>query len=65
MRPEEELKLEIDPSNVKSLSAGVQKFYNGPCAAIDITSLVELEPLRRALEPLLPERADASQSEGQ
>ncbi len=52
MMPEDDIRAMIKNHPVKSLSEPVQKFYNGPCAAIDIDSLEgfdEIVALLRAL----------------
>jgi predicted transport protein len=52
MLPEAEIRSLVTTHSVIALSPGVQQFYNGPCAAVDIESLdnfAEIEALLREL----------------
>lgn len=53
MLPEEEIKKGIKNYNVKSLSEGVQNFYNGPCAAIDIEDTKNLNEVNDIIKILI------------
>ena len=53
MLPEEEIKKGIKNYNVKSLSEGVQNFYNGPCAAIDIEDTKSLNEVNNIIKILI------------
>ena len=50
MMREEEIRRRIKNYNVKTLSQGVQNFYNGPCARIELT---DNENLNEVIELLL------------
>ena len=45
MVAEDQLREQIQHHSIKSLSASVQKFYNGPCAAVDIHDLQNIEEI--------------------
>ncbi|MGA7195439.1 MAG: hypothetical protein WBW94_17615 [Anaerolineales bacterium] len=53
MIPEEIIRNTVKHYAIASLSSGVQNFYNGPCAAVDITDLNYEEDLRLLLNVLL------------
>jgi hypothetical protein len=50
MMREEEIRRRIKNYNIKTLSQGVQNFYNGPCARIELT---ENKNLNEVIELLL------------
>lgn len=56
MLPEEEIKSNIKNYNVKTLSEGVQKFYNGPCAAIEIEDSKNLNEVIDILKILIKQQ---------
>lgn len=45
MLPEETIRNQVSHYPVKSLSQAVQSFYNGPCAAVDVDSLDNLQEI--------------------
>ena len=45
MLPENTIKGKINSYNIKSLTESVQKFYNGPCAAIDIDKINNIDEI--------------------
>ncbi len=45
MLPEDEIKNRVKKNPVKSLSEGVQNFYNGPCARVELHSSENLDEL--------------------
>jgi hypothetical protein len=53
MMPEERIKSLIKYYTVATLSQGVQDFYNGPCAAVDIPNLTHEEELSDILKSLV------------
>ena len=53
MRPFEELQNEIKINKLERLSDKVQGFYGGACAQLKITSVENVEELRRSFEPIL------------
>lgn len=53
MLPEEEIKRNIIYHKVKSLSEGVQKFYNGPCAEVVIENDKKLGEVIRLIKTLI------------
>jgi len=53
MLPYETIKQNISSHEVKELSQPVQDFYNGPCAAVDITDLKNIDEIINLLKPLV------------
>jgi len=53
MRPFEELQNEIKINKLERLSDKVQGFYGGSCAQLKISSVENVEELRRSFEPIL------------
>jgi hypothetical protein len=43
MLPEKEIRKRLKHHEIKSLSEGVQRFYNGPCAAVTISDSRRLD----------------------
>ncbi len=50
MLPEEEIKNNVKYHRVKHLSDGIQKFYNGPCAAVVIDSSDNIEEILNTIK---------------
>jgi predicted transport protein len=50
MLPENIIKGKIKNYNIKSLTESVQKFYNGPCAAIDIDIIKNIDEISEILK---------------
>ncbi len=55
MIPEDDIRAHIAHHTVKSLSAPVQKFYNGACAAIDIDDLQHIDEILTLLKRVMNE----------
>ena len=53
MLPEENIKEKIQSHRIKSLSEGVQRFYNGPCAEVIIEDVKKLEEVISLLKTLI------------
>jgi len=53
MLPEEEIRERIKKHSVKSLSQPVQNFYNGPCAAVDIENLRDIDEIVDVIKSLI------------
>jgi len=53
MLPEEVLRNLVHNYSVSSLSQGVQDFYNGPCAAVDITDLSHFDEIKTVFDYLI------------
>ena len=53
MMPEEEIRQELKHHNVKTLSESVQRFYNNPCASIDINDLKNVDEIIDIIETLM------------
>ncbi|MFC1787282.1 hypothetical protein ACFLY8_04555 [Halobacteriota archaeon] len=53
MLPLDIIKSKIKHHTVKELSQSVQKFYNGPCAVVDIRNLDHFDEIVALLEPLV------------
>lgn len=68
MLPEDQIREVIGKHEVKSLSQSVQNFYNGPCAAVDVGAMDDIDEIetliRKAMQsgnvPADPEAYDAS-----
>lgn len=58
MLPEENIRSRIRSHGVKTLSEPVQKFYNGPCAAVDVHNLENIEEIIELLKSLIEDKAD-------
>ena len=56
MLPEEGIRAAITKHSVKSVSDSVQKFYNGPCAAVDIHSLTDIEEIVSLISGIMKEQ---------
>jgi predicted transport protein len=55
MLPESVIRANVKKHNVKSLSASVQNFYNGECAAVDIENSDNLSEVVELVRPLVGE----------
>lgn len=64
MMPEEAIRAQIHHHPVKSLSESVQKFYNGPCATVDIMDLDGIEEVVDLIVGIMKETENGN-SEGQ
>jgi len=53
MLPEADIRLRIANHSIKSLSEGVQKFYNGPCAVVEVHDLKNIDEIIQLLQPLI------------
>ena len=53
MMPEDEIRANIKHHPVKTLSAGVQQFYNGPCATIDVQDLDKIDEIVHLIESII------------
>jgi predicted transport protein len=53
MLPESVIRAKINKHNVKSLSASVQKFYNGECAGIDIENMDNINEIIELVRPIV------------
>lgn len=53
MMPESEIRKCVSHYSVASLSAPVQEFYNGPCAAVDVTNLDNLQELEILIKRMI------------
>jgi len=58
MMPEDEIRNRILHHPITSLTEGVQKFYNGPCATIDIIDSEYIEEIVKLIEHLIDEMAN-------
>jgi len=58
MLPEDNIRSRIRGHPVKTLSEPVQKFYNGPCAAVDVHNLENIEEIVELLKSLIEDKAD-------
>ncbi len=59
MLPEKDIRQCITHHPVKALSQPVQDFYNGPCAAVDVDSMANIDEIesliRSAMESVVKE----------
>lgn len=53
MLPEEEIRKRIEHHNIKSLSESVQRFYNNPCASIDINDMSNIDEIIDIIKTLM------------
>lgn len=53
MLPEDDIRAKITRHPIKSLSESVQRFYNGPCAAIDVLDLNHIEEIIELIKVLM------------
>jgi hypothetical protein len=53
MMPEEKIRGIVHNYPVVKLSDAVQDFYNGPCAAVDISNLDQIDEIRQLLSALI------------
>lgn len=53
MLPEKEIRKRIEYHNIKSLSESVQRFYNNPCASIDINDLNNIDEIIDIMKTLM------------
>mgnify|MGYP000876738939 CR=1 FL=1 len=53
MLPYEEIMQKANTCNVTKLSQGVQDFYNGPCAAVELDSMKKIDEIIEIAKPLI------------
>jgi predicted transport protein len=63
MMPEDRIKGVINNYTIVPLSEGIQKFYNGPCAAVDIPDLYHEDELLGLIKPLISYHRDNEKQE--
>jgi hypothetical protein len=53
MMPESEIRKYVKNHAVVPLSAAVQNFYNGPCAAVDIFNLDDMDEIQLLIRKMV------------
>lgn len=62
MMPEDQVRVNIKHHPVKTLSAGVQQFYNGPCAAIDVQDVDKIDEIINLISMLIKSENSEAES---
>ena len=62
MMPEDQVRANIKHHPVKTLSAGVQQFYNGPCAAIDVQDVDNIDEIINLISMLIKSENSEAES---
>jgi predicted transport protein len=59
MMPEEEIRQKLKHHNVKTLSESVQRFYNNPCASVDVNDLNNIDEIIDIIKTLMEQDISA------